>query len=82
MVKRKFRWGVCPHPTKPISFLVSHQPQLPVANQPLALLKALFANPAARMFCYGLWNDTETAVAYNRELLGLDALWGNVRRKR
>ena len=25
------------------------------------------------MFCYGLWNNTATAVAYNRELLGLEA---------
>ncbi|WP_420643322.1 hypothetical protein [Candidatus Leptofilum sp.] len=62
-----------PHKELQFSFLVAHQPQPPVASHPLTLLKALFVNPAARMFCYGLWNDTETAVAYNRELLGLDA---------
>ncbi|WP_420630349.1 hypothetical protein [Candidatus Leptofilum sp.] len=56
-----------------ISIFVSHSPQLPVSNHPLALLKELFVNPAARMFCYRLWNDGATAVAYNRELLGLDA---------
>jgi hypothetical protein len=55
------------------SILVAHTPQSPIEDHPLALLKALYINPDARMFCYGLWNDTETAVAYNRELLGLDA---------
>ncbi|MAU00266.1 MAG: hypothetical protein CL608_24260 [Anaerolineaceae bacterium] len=62
-----------PHKELQFSFLVVHQPQSPIPNHPLALLRALFTNPAARMFCYGLWNDTETAVAYNRELLGLEA---------
>ena len=35
------------------------------------------------MFCYGLWNSTETAVAYNRELLGLSAQinQGNIQRE-
>jgi hypothetical protein len=62
-----------PHNELQFSILVAHTPQPPVEDHPLALLKALFINPAARMFCYGLWNDTETAVSYNRELLGLDA---------
>lgn len=62
-----------PHNELQFSILVAHKPQPPVEDHPLALLKALFLNPEARMFCYGLWNDTETAVAYNRELLGLDA---------
>ena len=55
------------------SLLVSHQPTAPIEDHPLTLLKALFMNPAARMFCWGLWNDSETAVAYNRELLSLNA---------
>jgi hypothetical protein len=54
-----------------VSILVSHQPLPAVESHPLALLKALFANPAARMFCWQLWNNTDTVVAYNRELLGL-----------
>jgi len=62
-----------PHNELQFSILVAHTPQPPVEDHPLALLKALFINPDARMFCYGLWNNTETAVAYNRELLGLDA---------
>jgi len=62
-----------PHNELQFNILVAHTPQPPVEDHPLALLKALFFNPEARMFCYGLWNNTETAVAYNRELLGLDA---------
>jgi hypothetical protein len=62
-----------PHNELQFSILVSHQPAPAIESHPLTLLKALFANPAARMFCYGLWNNTETAVAYNRELLGLNA---------
>ena len=56
-----------------ISILVSHQPAKPIEVHPFTLLKALFVNPAARMFCYRLWNNSETAVAYNREILGLNA---------
>ena len=62
-----------PHLELQLSFLVSHQPSPPVKDHPLVLLKALFINPEARIFCWRLWNDTETAVAYNRELLGLNA---------
>ena len=55
------------------SILVSHQPAAPIEDHPLTLLKALATNPAVRMFCYGLWNNTPKVVAYNRELLGLPA---------
>ena len=60
-----------PHMELQFSFLVAHQPTTPVEGHPFALLKALFVNAAARMFCYGLWNDSRKVVAYNRELLGL-----------
>ena len=65
------------------SILVSHQISSPIENHPLTLLKALFSNPDARMFCYRLWNSTETVVAYNRELLGLPAQLnqGTIRRE-
>lgn len=56
-----------------ISILVSHKAAQPIEDHPLTLLKALLINPQARMLCWGLWNDTETAVAYNRELLALPA---------
>lgn len=62
-----------PHLELQVSFLVSHRPAPPVAAHPLTLLKSLATNPAARMFCHGLWNSTEAVVAYNRELLGLNA---------
>lgn len=55
------------------SILVAHRPTAPVEDHPFALLKALFVNPEARMFCYRLWNDSPKVVAYNRELLGLPA---------
>lgn len=62
-----------PHNELQLSILVSHKPTAPIETHRLTLLKALFANPDARMFCWKLWNNTEQVVAYNRELLGLDA---------
>ena len=72
-----------PHQELQFSILVAHQPTAPIEDHPLTLLKALFSNVDARMFCAGLWNDTETAVAYNRELLGLNAQLtkGHIERK-
>ncbi len=61
------------HTEVQFSVLVSHQPSPTIERHPLTLLKALFGNPHARMFCYGLWNNSETVVAYNREVLGLNA---------
>ncbi|MAU09945.1 MAG: hypothetical protein CL607_09010 [Anaerolineaceae bacterium] len=62
-----------PHHELQVSFLVAHDPVSAIEDHPLALIKALFVNEKARMFCYGLWNNTARVVAYNRELLGLDA---------
>ena len=62
-----------PHNELQFSILVSHKPTKPIESHSLTLLKALFVNPDARMFSYKLWNNTETAVAYNRDLLGLNA---------
>lgn len=62
-----------PHHELQFSFLVAHEPVPLVEDHPLALTRALFVNPKARMFCYGLWNSTEKVVAYNREVLGLNA---------
>lgn len=55
------------------SFFVSYDPLPLVANHPLAILKLIATNPQVRMLCHRLWNDSPTAVAYNRELLSLDA---------
>lgn len=62
-----------PHKELQFSILVSHRPAAPVVVHPLALLKALFVNAEARMFCYRLWNDSPNVVVYNRELLDLPA---------
>ena len=72
-----------PHNELQLSILVSHQPLQAINSHPLTLLYALFANPDARMFCWKLWNNTEKVVAYNRELLGLDAKLnqGTIRRE-
>lgn len=61
------------HTELQLSFLVSHRPTASIDSHPLTLLKALSVNPDARMFCYRLWNNTETVIAYNNELLGLNA---------
>lgn len=72
-----------PHNELQVAIAVSHQPIAPLDAHPLALLKAIFVNPAVRMLCYGLWNNTEKVVAYNRELLGLNTTLnqGEIRRE-
>lgn len=62
-----------PHNELQFSILAAHRPLPPIESHPFTLLKALLANPDARLFAYRLWNNTATAVAYNRELLGLNA---------
>jgi hypothetical protein len=62
-----------PHNEVQYVILAAHQPTEPVADHPMAMLKALIAEPAARMFSYRLWNNSQKGVAYNRELLGLNA---------
>lgn len=62
-----------PHNELQVAIAVSHEPIAPLDAHPLALLKAIFVNPAVRMLCYGLWNNTTKVVAYNREVLGLNA---------
>lgn len=41
-------------------------------NHPLHLL-AFMTDPGTKMLCHGLWNNTAQVVAYNRELLSLNA---------
>ena len=43
-----------------------------VSNHPFDLL-AFMADPGTKMLCHGLWNSTVQVVAYNRELLSLNA---------
>ncbi|NJN81402.1 MAG: hypothetical protein HC802_03390 [Caldilineaceae bacterium] len=60
-----------PHTELQFSFYVSHQPTAPVKDGPFAPVHFLVSDPDARQMCFGLWNDTEKTVAYNREVLGL-----------
>ncbi|MBX3013088.1 MAG: hypothetical protein KF832_16340 [Caldilineaceae bacterium] len=55
------------------SLFVSRQPLPPIAATPVSLLATMLTNPAVEMLCHGLWNNTPTVVAYNRELLSLNA---------
>jgi hypothetical protein len=55
------------------SLFVARQPINDIASHPLALLAAMLARPEMQMMCHGLWNNTPTVVAYNRELLSLNA---------
>lgn len=45
----------------------------PVAPHAFAAIDVMLTRPDLRMMCHGLWNNTPRVVAYNRELLGLDA---------
>jgi hypothetical protein len=62
-----------PHQELQVSFFVARQTLPPIASQPLTVLKLMLTRPETRLLCHGLWNNTATVVAYNRELLGLNA---------
>lgn len=56
------------------SFFVSSREISPLRAHPFNALAAPFVNPEVKMLCHGLWNSTSRVVAYNRELLSLNAL--------
>ncbi len=60
-----------PHTELQVAFYVSHQPTAPAKDGPFAPVHLLISDPQARQMCYGLWNNSEKTVAYNREILGL-----------
>lgn len=62
-----------PHHELQLSLFVSSRELAPVSAHPLALIELMVTRPEIGMLCHGLWNDTRQVVAYNRELLGLDA---------
>lgn len=62
-----------PHHELQISFFVSRSPAPPISAHRLALLAAMLTRPDIQMMCHGLWNNTPEVVAYNRELLSLNA---------
>jgi hypothetical protein len=55
------------------SLFVSRAPLPPLRAHKLALLEAMLTRPEVQMLCHGLWNNTPKVVAYNRELLALNA---------
>ena len=62
-----------PHHELQLSIFVSQRAAEPPAPQRCGALALMLARPEVGMLCYRLWNNTPTAVAYNRELLGLEA---------
>lgn len=62
-----------PHHELQFSIFVTRSPQPPIDDGAFALLAAMLTRPEVEMLCHGLWNNSQTVVAYNRELLGLNA---------
>jgi hypothetical protein len=65
--------GLGPHHELQFSVFASAPPLPPVAADRLALTRLMVTRPEVGMLCHGLWNSTPRVVAYNRELLALDA---------
>jgi hypothetical protein len=55
------------------SLFVSRTRLLSFSTNRLTLLDLMLTRPGVQMLCHGLWNNTPKVVAYNRELVGLDA---------
>lgn len=62
-----------PHTELQFSFFVSREKLDTIRSHQFALLRELALNPSIRMLVHGLWNNTETAIAYNNEVLALGA---------
>lgn len=61
-----------PHHELQFSIFVSKTKVTPLASHPFNALVAL-TRQDVKMLCHGLWNNTQDVVAYNRELLSLNA---------
>jgi hypothetical protein len=61
-----------PHHELQISFFVAERNE-PIPAHPLGLLAALILRSDVKVLCHGLSNNTPNVVAYNREVLSLDA---------
>lgn len=62
-----------PHHELQVSCFVSDQATPPIAPHPLNAPALILTRPDIQLLCHGLWNNTPTVVAYNRELLSLSA---------
>ncbi len=65
--------SVGPHTELQFSLFVSRAPRSDIPYHPFVLLKIMLENRELPMLVHGLWNDTDAAIGYNRDLLGLDA---------
>jgi hypothetical protein len=65
--------GIGPHCELQLSLAVRRETVPPVGDGAFELLRLIVLDPTLRLYSAALWNDTPAAVAYNRELLGLDA---------
>jgi len=55
------------------SLFVTRQPAAPIEPHPFNTLWLMLTRPDVLMVCHGLWNNTPTVVAYNRQQLSLNA---------
>jgi hypothetical protein len=62
-----------PHHELQFSIFVAPPEAAPISAHPLGLLAAMLTRRDLQMLCHGLWNNTPTVVAYNREALSLNA---------
>jgi hypothetical protein len=62
-----------PHHELQFSIFVARDEVRDISPRPLGLLAAMLTRPDVMMMCHGLWNNTPTVVAYNREVLSLNA---------
>ena len=62
-----------PHHELQFSIFVSRTGVRDIAPKPLSLIAVMLTRPDVQMLCHGLWNNTPVVVAYNRELLSLNA---------
>lgn len=63
-----------PHHELQFSIFVSQKEIEPTPVHPFNAHSSPLIHPEVKMMCHGLWNNTPTVVAYNRELLNLNAL--------
>jgi hypothetical protein len=62
-----------PHHELQFSIFVAQGNVGTLTAHPLSLLMAMLTRPDVHMLCHGLWNNTPSVVAYNREVLSLNA---------
>ena len=63
-----------PHHELQFSIFVSRKEIPPIPDHPLNAFVCSFIHPEVKMMCHGLWNNTANVVAYNREVLSLNAI--------